>query len=101
METYLGLLDQNVEGSDTAPVTARHAVYFIHDEAAAFANVNACGRRILQESSKRMSVGRQNGTSQTSLGHTIMLPPENQLSKEELSTLVAFYSVVRSAVVSI
>lgn len=65
--TCLCLLDQNVHGSDTAPVAPGHPVYFVHDKTRP--------RSYIQASSRIFLLGDFHQLDVTSATETVLLLP--------------------------
>lgn len=92
--THSGLLDQHVESADTSPVSRRHSVHFVHDEASLRVDLDTGNCRALHDRAPQLILSRRiehivcgrEGSRQL----TWRLPPWRKPSSDVLSMLVEF-----------
>ena len=91
-DRYLGLLDQDIHGSNTSSITTRHPIDLIHDQARPGVDIQSRRRiMLLLPQNVQHSIKARKGIRLTEIP-----PPSNQPSSEALSMFVAFYDRQRS-----
>jgi hypothetical protein len=89
-QTHSGLLDQGIQGANSAPVASRHSIHFVHDQTCLVVHAHVCHSCRLSNQPAIACVEAKIPASQAANRRTWMPLPEKKPSRLVLSMLVPF-----------